>query len=65
VGRRGGVGPEGFWAVAGKEIKGRRVGRGESREDGLGRAVGLGLFVFFLFFLFFLFQHTTTKNQQK
>jgi preprotein translocase subunit SecG len=59
-----------LWAVAGKRNKREkeRVGRGERREDGLGRAVGLGLFVFFFFCLFFSFfsTHNNQKqNQQK
>jgi hypothetical protein len=42
-----------------------RVGRGERREDGLGRAVGLGWFVFFLFFLFFSFFFNTQQPKIK
>jgi hypothetical protein len=42
-----------------------RVGRGERREDGLGRAVGLGLFVFFFFLLSFSTHNNKKQNQQK
>jgi hypothetical protein len=38
-----------------------RVGSGERREDGLGRTVGLGLFVFFFFSFFFNTQQPKTK----
>jgi hypothetical protein len=60
VGRRGGVGPEGFWAVAGKK---REKGGPWGKEGGwAGPRGGFGFVCFFCFFSFLSF---STHNNQK